>query len=286
MLTTVLAHAARPLEPHDVWAAWNLDPLLLGGIGVAVWAYRRGRTPGPRTPAETRRERCFFGALAAVGVALVSPLDALSAALASAHMIQHLLLALLVAPLFALSAPSSRLLRGSPLAVRQAGLRWRRRLGFGPGWRRMLRHPAPVWLLHVGTLWVWHAAVAYDRALGSHLVHVVQHATFLATAVLFWRVIVGPRDAARVSPGLAVLLVFAMGLQSVFLSVLLTFADRPWYSAYASTTAAWGLEHLADQQLAGVIMWVPAGLLYLGAALSLLHVWLGNLEREDLLSSM
>ncbi len=285
MLTAVVAHAGRPPEPHDLWSAWNIDPLLVAVIILAVWSYVRGRTPGRRTAGEIWRARCFAGALAAVGFALISPLDALSSALASAHMVQHLLLMLVAAPLFALSAPSSMLLRGTPLFVRQAGGRWRRRLGLTPGTWRMLRHPATVWLLHVGTLWLWHAAVAYDAALDEHGVHVVQHVTFLATAVLFWRVVVGARGAGRVSPGLGVLLVFGMALQSVFLSVLLTFARRPWYSGYAATTSPWGLESLTDQQLAGVIMWVPAGLLYLAAALTLLLAWLHGMEREDLASS-
>jgi cytochrome c oxidase assembly factor CtaG len=282
MLTLVLAHAGRPPEPHDLWSAWSLDPLLLAGIILAVWAYLRGRTPGRRKGTDAWRARCFALALAAVGVALFSPLDALSRALASAHMVQHLLLMLVAAPLLALSAPSSTLLRGSPLIVRQVIGRWRRRLGLSSSSWRMLRHPATVWLLNVGTLWFWHARVAYDAALDAHVVHVLQHVTFLVTGVLFWRLVVGARGAGRVPPGLGVLLVFGLALQSVFLSVLLTFAQRPWYSGYATTTTPWGLQPLADQQLAGVIMWVPAGFVYLAAALSLLHSWLAGLEREDL----
>jgi putative membrane protein len=277
MLTVVVAHAGRPPEPHDLWSAWGLDPLLLAGIMLAAWAYLRGRTPGRQTGTNAWRPRWFALALAAVGVALISPLSALSSALASAHMVQHLLLVLVAAPLFALSAPSSTLLRGSPLVVRQASGRWRRRLGLAPSSWRMLRHPATVWLLAVGTLWFWHAGVVYDAALEAHVLHVLQHVTFLVTGVLFWRVVIGARGTGRVSPGLGVLLVFGMALQSVFLSVLLTFAPRPWYSAYVTTTTPWGLQPLADQQLAGVIMWVPAGLVYLGAALFLLHSWLAGL---------
>ncbi|MDP8971352.1 MAG: cytochrome c oxidase assembly protein, partial [Actinomycetota bacterium] len=261
MLTAVVAHAGRPPEPHDLWSAWNVDPLLVAAIILAVWSYVRGRTPGRRRAGEVWRARCFAGALAAVGVALISPLDALSSALASAHMVQHLLLVLVAAPLFALSAPSSTLLRGSPLVVRQSSARWRRRLGLASSSWRLLRHPATVWLLHVATLWLWHAAVAYDAALDEHGVHVVQHVTFLATAVLFWRVVAGARGAGRVSPGLGVLLVFGMALQSVFLSVLLTFAQRPLYSGYATTTTPWGLQPLSYQKLACVIMLVPAGLM-------------------------
>ena len=282
MLIPVLAHPGQPPAPHDLWSAWNLHPVLLAGLLLAGWAYRRGRTGGPRRPVDTWRARCFTMALVALGLALLSPLDALSNALASAHMVQHLLL-LVAAPLLALSAPSSAILRGSPLAVRRASGRWRRRLGLTHGNLAVLRHPAAVWLLQVGVLWFWHAAAPYDAALDNQFLHLLEHASFLVTAVLFWHVVIGVRGAARVSGGLGVLLVFAMAMQSVFLSVLLTFARTPWYSGYATTTASWGLDPLTDQQVAGVIMWIPAGGIYLAAALVLLVTWIRATEREDVM---
>ena len=281
MLIPVLAHPGQPPAPHDLWSAWNLHPVLLAGLLLAGWAYRRGRTGGPRRPVDTWRARCFTMALVALGLALLSPLDALSNALASAHMVQHLLLLLVAAPLLALSAPSSAILRGSPLALRRASGRWRRRLGLTHGNLGVLRHPAAVWLLSVGVIWFWHAAAPYDAALDNQLLHVLEHASFLVTAVLFWQVVVGVRGAARVSGGFGVLLVFAMAMQSVFLSVLLTFARTPWYSRYAATTAPWGLDPLTDQRLAGVIMWIPAGGIYLVVALALLVAWIRATERED-----
>lgn len=282
MLIPVLAHPGRPPAPHDLWGAWNLDPILLIGLGLAVWAYLRGQTGGRRREVDAWRARCFAGALVALGVALVSPLDALSGALASAHMVQHVLLLLVAAPLLALSAPSSTLLRGSPLPLRRASGRWRRRLRLPSGGLGILRHPVAVWLLHVGTLWVWHAAVPYDAALRSDVLHVLEHATFLVTGLLFWRGVLTLRGVGRVSYGVGVLLVFAMALQSVFLSALLTFARTAWYSGYTSTTAPWGLDPLADQQLAGVIMWIPAGLVYLAAGLALMVAWLRSTEPDDL----
>ncbi|MDQ3944877.1 MAG: cytochrome c oxidase assembly protein [Actinomycetota bacterium] len=279
----VIAHSGQAPAPHDLWGAWNLDPALVLGAGVAVWAYRRGRTRRHlQGDADTGRARCFTAAVIAIGVALVSPLDAASGALASAHMVQHVLLLLMAAPLLALSAPSITLLRGSPPAVRRATRRWRRRLGLTRDHLHALRHPGAVWLLHVATLWFWHAAVPYDAALDHHALHVLEHASFLVTGVLFWRVVVGARSAERVSNGFGVLLVFGMAMQSVFLSALLTFAREPWYAGYATTTVPWHLEPLADQQLAGVIMWIPAGLVYLGAALALMVAWLQATEREEI----
>jgi putative membrane protein len=278
----MLAHAGQPLAPHDLWAAWNLDPLLVAGLLLAIWAYRRGARQREGRPVDAWRTRCFTGAMAAVGVALVSPLDALSGALASAHMVQHVLLVLVAAPLLALSAPMTTLLRGSPDVVRDTSVRWRRRLRLTRGNLRPVRHPVTVWLLHVGTLWFWHAAVPYNAAVEHHLIHVIEHASFLVTGLLFWRVVIGARAADRVSNGFGVLLVFAMGMQSVFLSALLTFAGTPWYSVYTTTTASWNLDPLVDQQLAGVIMWIPAGLIYVGAALGLLVAWIRATERQDL----
>jgi putative membrane protein len=280
VLSPILAHPGQPPAPHDLLGAWNLDPVLLGGLLLAAWAFWRGQTSGPRRPVDSWRARCFSGALVALGLALLSPLDALSGSLASAHMVQHLLLLLVAAPLLALSAPSSAILRGSPLALRRASGRWRRRLGLTHGNLGVLRHPAAVWLLSVGVVWFWHAAAPYDATLDNQLLHVLEHASFLVTAVLFWQVVVGVRGAARVSGGLGVLLVFAMAMQSVFLSVLLTFARTPWYSGYAATTAPWGLDPLTDQRLAGVIMWIPAGVIYLVVALALLVTWIRATERE------
>jgi putative membrane protein len=277
----MLAHPGQPPAPHDLWSAWDLHPVLLGGLLLAAWTYHRGQSRGPKRPADRWRARCFTAALVALGLALLSPLDGLSSALASAHMVQHLLLLVVAAPLLALSAPSSAILRGSPLAVRRASGRWRRRLGLTHGNLSVLRHPAAVWLLSVGMLWFWHAAAPYDAALDSEPLHLLEHVSFLVTAVLFWHVVVGVRGTARVSDGLGVLLVFAMAMQSVFLSVLLTFARTPWYSGYAATTAPWGLDPLTDQQLAGVLMWIPAGGIYLAVALALLVSWIRASEVDD-----
>lgn len=276
MLTAPLAHVGRPLAPHELWSAWAPDPLVVAGLALLAWVHWRGRTPG--TP--TWQARCFAAGLLVLGVALLSPLDGLSGVLASGHMVQHLLLTLVAAPLLALSAPAGPLLRGAPAVVRHAVAGSRRRLSLGVRAAHALRNPALVWLLHVATLWAWHSAVLYDAALADPLVHALEHTTFLLTGVLLWRVVLGAR-AVRVSPGLGVLLVFGMTLQSALLALLLTFARTPWYVGYTTTTRPWGLEQLADQHLAGAIMWVPAGFVHLGIALALLLGWVRSTQDRD-----
>lgn len=277
-MLTVLAHAGRPPAPHDVWTSWNLDPLLLVGGAIVAILYARGHA-GRRSTRPRGRMVAFVGALVALGVALLSPLEAMASALASAHMVQHVLLVLVAAPLLALAAPSTPVLRGLPPAVVRFGARCVRSLGGGPWLGRLLRQPALVWVLHVAILWVWHAAGLYDAALGNEAVHVLEHGSFLVTGVLLWRLVIGPRRNPG-QQGAGILVVFGLAVQSVLLSALLTFANEPWYQGYASTTSAWGLTPLDDQHLAGVIMWIPAGVIHAGTALALLVTWIRSTDTD------
>ena len=260
---------------RDVWMAWNLDPSLIIGLAGVAWAYRRGRTSALR---DRWRDRAFAGGLVALFVALLSPLEAMSDALASAHMVQHVLLILVAAPLLAFSAPSSTLLRAMPRRLVSTGGRWRRRLQLGPTVRRVLRTPVVVWLLYVGTLWSWHSAALYDAAAGRDLLHSLEHLSFLGTAWLFWSVVIGTRQKSSSAHGQGVLLVFAVTIPSIYLSLLMTFADAPWYDTYLATAPLWGLDPLADQQLAGVIMWIPSNLVYVVVALALFVSWIRSTE--------
>ena len=205
----------------------------------------------------------------------------MSGALASAHMVQHVLLVLVVAPLLALSASRQRAAASAarrPSAA--ASSAWRRRFGLTRRTSRVLRLPAAVWLLHVGVSWFWHASVPYDAAVAQRAPpHPRARHASSSPACMFWGVVIGGRAAGRVWNGLGVLLVFTMAMQSTFLAVLMTFAPTPWYSAYADTTTAWHLEPLADQQLAGVIMWVPAGFVYLGVGVALMICGSGQRTR-------
>lgn len=271
----LLAHSGQDLQVHDLWTAWTFDPLVILLLAAAAFAYRSGW----REPADTTARRAaFWTGVLALAVALVSPLDALSGVLVSAHMVQHVLLILVAAPLLAVSAPGAALLRGTPQEVRELARGTRRVVGLDLPRLQRLRSPVGRWLLYVGTLWVWHASVVYGAAVEHALVHALEHATFLTSAFLVWSAILGPARV-RVSRGLGLLGVFTLGLQGIFLSVLLTFAQEPFYAEHLSPPASWGLDPLADQQLAGVLMWIPAGLIHTGIALCLLVAWLN--ESDD-----
>jgi cytochrome c oxidase assembly factor CtaG len=139
--------------------------------------------------------------------------------------------------------------------------------------------PSLAWAAHAVVLWTWHLPALYEGTLDSDLVHTAQHASFLVTALLFWYALLHGSER-RLKRGVAVLYLFGTALHSGILGALLTFADYPWYARYAGTTPAWGLTPLEDQQLAGLIMWIPGGVTYLVAALALVAAWMTRMERR------
>ncbi len=271
----VLAHAGDLTGVHDLVWAWNADPVLLTGLVTVAALVARGNRRG--SSGHQARLVAFGGALVALVAALASPLDALAGELASAHMVQHLLLVQVAAPLLAWSISWGAVVRGLPAGLRRGVVRGAWRMGLGPRRLRRLRSPISWLLAHVAAMWLWHAGWLYDAAVANHTLHVVEHASFLATACLLWSAVLGA-DRHRVSPGAGILALFLLSLQGVVLSALLTFAREPWYESYRATTATWGLDPLADQQLAGVIMWIPGGLINAAVGVGLAVQWLRRLD--------
>jgi putative membrane protein len=245
------------------------EPGALLGVAIAALAYGRGVTrlwarAGRGRGVSSWQVAWFASGLLIVLIALESPLDGLSAALFAAHMVQHLLLILVAAPLLVLGTPVLPFLWAAPEASRR---------GLGALWKRLnfLEKPAVAFTLHSLALWAWHLPVLYEAALNNRVVHVLEHLSFLGTAILFWFAVLGPGRAAF---GLGVLLVFALALQSTILGALLAFSPTPWYTAHLTSAARWGLSPLEDQQVAGLVMWIPGGSIYLAAALGLFAAWL------------
>jgi putative membrane protein len=257
------AHQGEPLAPHDVWTAWSWDPLILVGLALSAWLYWRGDRPGHGIRG-WERTSYWIGWLTLV-IALVSPLHAAGEVLFSAHMVQHEILMLISAPLLVLGRPLVAYMWGLPES-------WRRPVGSigRVGW---LARPLNAWSLHAVALWVWHAPALFQATLTSDFVHALQHLSFLGTALLFWWALLRGSEA-HLGYGAAVFYIFTTGVHSSILGALLTFAPSTWYPGYASTTQAWGLTPLEDQQLGGLVMWVPAGLVYLAAGLALFAKWM------------
>lgn len=274
-----LAHSGVAVAPGELGGAWSSEPWMYLAVGVAALAYRQGLRAlwarlGVGRGVSRRRSLAYVGGLLALAAALVSPLDALSGALFSAHMVQHLVLVLVAAPLLAAGAPLLVLAWALPPRGRGA-LRsaWRGSRGLRAGWR-LLVNPAGAWLLHAVALWAWHVPPLYDLAVRRDAVHALEHASFLLTAVLFWWVVLPRGRRLRRTHGAGALYVFTFAMQSGVLGALLTLSTRSWYDAHRETTAVWGLSPLADQQLAGAIMWVPGSVPYLAAVATLIYLWL------------
>jgi putative membrane protein len=279
----VLAHPLTQTTPSLAWTTWTWNPWVVGSLILAACLYLRGGRALKHTAARERGVRrwesmAFWSGWCALGVALVSPVHALGAVLFSAHMLQHEVLMLIAAPLLVLGRPLPLFLRALPLP-------WRRQLGkwgksLRGGWR-VLTHPLVAWALHAAALWVWHLPRLFQATLTSELAHAWQHLSFFGTALCFWWALLYRRQRLQ-GYGVAVLAVFTTALHSSLLGALLTFAPTPWYPAYAHTTVAWGLTPLEDQQLGGLVMWIPAGVVYLLAALALGAGWLRAIERQVL----
>jgi cytochrome c oxidase assembly factor CtaG len=261
------AHPGGALAPHDLWHTWTLAPAVLAGLILAAACYSLGlhaiwNRAGHGRVVPRWRAGAFAVAVVVLMVALISPVDRLGSALFSAHMLQHLLLMMVAAPLMALAEPFMVTLWALPLRWRRAvGRTWLRARGVRTLWSA-LSVPGVAWLLHIGTLWVWHLPTLYERALRDERIHALEHASFFVTALLFWWVLVRPRGH-RIPMGAAVAYLFGAALQSTILGALITMSRRPWYPSHFGTTQPWGLTPLEDQQLAGLLMWIPAGIVYL-----------------------
>lgn len=271
-------------EFSTLWYGQN-PPLLLAGLAlVALYArgtavlWKRGEVGRGVRPLQAV---AFAAGLVALFAAFLSPLDALSDAFFSAHMVQHLLTILVAAPLIVLGIPLLPLLWSMPGGVRQRfGRLWLQAKPLRVGLHILLQ-PLLVWSLYALTLWLWHLPALYQRALRNEWIHGLEHLTLLLSAYLFWWTVLQPLGRRRLSLGLGVLFIFTTMLQSGGLGAMLTFAQRPLYPSYETTLQPWPLTPLEDQQLAGLLMWLSPGLLYLVLALFLLAKCLEEQSNRD-----
>jgi len=270
----LLAHAADELA-QNLWLSWNLDPLLLLGIMLFAGAYAYALGPlrrrwGVTEPVESWRVLSFAAGTLILIIALVSPLDALGDTyLFSAHMVQHLLISLICPPLWLLGTPGWML---APLLRPPGVLRV----------ARWLTLPVIAFGLFNGDLWLWHAPALYDATLTNETIHIFEHLTFIAFGVLFWWPVLSPvRALPRSGYGFRVLYLFLACQPMVALGALLTFAAAPLYTPYVAAPRIWGLSALEDQQLGGLIMWLPSNIPYVIALSAVFFKWVGEQDRAE-----
>jgi cytochrome c oxidase assembly factor CtaG len=281
MNTTTFAHEGKPHNWHDLSRAWSFEPIVVVSLVLTAWLFARGlrqlwRESGTGRGIKRWEATAFAGGWIALFIALVSPVHAWGRVLFSAHMTQHEFLMLVAAPLLVLGRPLIAFMWAMPLG-------WSRRIGnWGKtGWLQntwaVLTIPLVAWALHAIALWTWHMPELFEAVLHSEWVHSLQHLSFLLSALLFWWALIHGRRG-WMGYGAAVLYVFTTSIHSGLLGALLTFSNSPWYPSYIGLTNSWGLTPLEDQQLGGLIMWIPAGLLYAIAGLALLAGWLRESE--------
>ena len=268
------------------WASWTADPIVLLGIATAGLLYYRGlrRSTGSRRRLHPWwRPVLFYAGLAAVFLALLSPLSALAEELFFVHMVQHLLLLVVAPPLVLLSAPTIPILRGVPRRLRRGLLAPLARSRLVRQGLRWITLPLVAWALYVGLFLGWHSPALYDAALDNWGVHVLEHLSFAAAAFLFWWNIIDP---IPLRPNLSYIgrlpYIFVTTVPNFSLGAFLVFSEEPWYAFYEEVSLRWGLSALEDQQLGGLIMWVPGSLVLLLALGIVLAVLLVREEQRQL----
>lgn len=237
---------------------------LILSIGLYVLGLLRLRDKTQAGPTFLRQAAAFLMGWLMLAIALLSPIDTLGVQLFSVHMVQHEIMMIAAAPLLVLGRPFGIWLWALPEAWRKPVVDTARSSIFRYPWAT-LSHPLAAWLFHAAALWLWHVPQFFQAALANNTVHIWQHLSFLMSALFFWWAVLGA--AGR---GTALVCLFTTMIHTGALGALLAFSATPWFPAYAATTTAFGITPLEDQQLGGLIMWVPGGMIYVAAALGLM----------------
>ncbi|MGA0607172.1 cytochrome c oxidase assembly protein [Phenylobacterium sp. VNQ135] len=288
-LAFALAGVAGPAAAHVTGTAhaepgWTFDPLLtvplvLSAALFGIGAGRIARRSTTGRAAHDRRAWLFVVGWLSLAASVVSPLHEAGERSFTAHMVEHEILMLVAAPLLVLSRPLAVMLWALPAAGRQA-------LGAAGRWPplrqvwRVLNEPVTATLLQAAALWIWHVPALFDLALRDDGWHIAQHLSFFVSALFFWSAMLEAKR--RGYPiGLPAVCLFVTSLVAGALGALMALSESPWYARYAELgLAPFGLTPVEDQQLAGLLMWVPGGLVHAGAALALVGQAL-RLDRKD-----
>jgi cytochrome c oxidase assembly factor CtaG len=268
-----LAHGG---ESHERMG-WTFDPWILAPLLVLALLYLSGtvrlRLRRGKHVRAVRAGWFFWSGLAVLVLALVSPIHELGEHLFTIHMIEHELVVAVAAPLLVLARPAALLLWGLPAAARRhVGAVMGSRVSRGL-WR-ILTAPAVVTSLHGLAIWVWHYPPLFDATVTDITMHRLQHLSFFGTAILFWWALIWRADR-----GAAAWHQFVTMLHTSILGALIALVPTVLYRVQTQYASEWQMTPLEDQQLAGIIMWVPGGIIYAGAALWFLKTWIRDASR-------
>ena len=278
-----LAHGGKPHTWSDLWQSWSFEPVVVISLIVTAWLFVQGTTRLWRKAGTGHGIRYLEVAAFASGwltllIALISPLHAWGRVLFSAHMTQHEVLMLVAAPLLVLGRPLISFTWALPLSWSRAAGAFAKTAWLNSVWH-FLTFPFVAWLLHALALWAWHIPKLFDAVLKFETVHTLQHLSFFLSALLFWWALIHGRQGLM-GYGAAVLYVFTTSLHSGLLGAVITFSRAVWFPSYLGLTESWGLTPLEDQQLGGLIMWIPASLVYIFSGLALFAGWLRESEAQ------
>ncbi len=269
----------------SVWSEpWSWEPTIVAPLVLLLGMYGMGAIRRGHLMVLRWRHLSFLTGWGTLAFALTSPIHELGEQLFSAHMLQHEILILISAPLVSAAHPGATCLWAFAPKHRSDLGGWVHRMERTEA-VQFLSRPLVAWILEAAALWIWHIPSLYQATLRSDWVHAAQHLSFFLTAVLFWSALYGVSRSAM-SYGSATIYVFGTAVHCSALGALLTFSTVLWYPAYMATTARWGLSPLQDQQLGGVIMWVPSGVVFIVIGLSLFAKWIFESDRRLKLGSL
>jgi len=271
---------AHGVEGQLSRATWTIDPWIIAPLALAAILYGAGLLRLRRRIGEVQgrlfwQAVAYSGALLTLVAALVSPLHSWGETLFTFHMIEHEIIMAISAPLIVVARPIGVLMWGLPQFLRRRTAAALKTSAVQRAWS-VASHGVAATALHGVVIWGWHVPALFDAAVADESLHRLQHLSFLVTAVLFWWSVLWCSDR-----GVAAWHIFVTMLHTSVLGALMTLAPRVLYVLQTQTAFAWRLTPLEDQQLAGLVMWIPAGTIYAGAALALLAMWIRSSGRES-----
>ena len=257
---------------HAEGIGWNLDPVLLLPLLLALLIYAVGWVRLAKRASAPPRPALFLSGWTVLTLSLVSPLHEAGEQSFTMHMVEHELIMLVATLLLAASGAGGTLAWGLSRPLRQAlGGSWKSPLT--ALWKR-LTEPVTATLVQAVVMWAWHAPALFDRALDSSGWHIFQHSCFFLSSLLFWWAMLHPRSRSS-GYGVSAACLFVTSLVGGALGALMSFSASPWYADYAAMgMTGIGLDPIDDQRLAGLIMWIPGGLVHGIAALAMFYKWL------------